>query len=47
MAASQLRLAELTSRSKRPDRETATRDILANVYPHLPEDTLRRCRRCK
>jgi TolA-binding protein len=37
MAASQLRLAELTSRSKRPDRETATRDILANVYRTYPK----------
>ena len=40
MAASQLRLAELTQRSKRPDRETATRDILANVirtYPRTPQ----------
>jgi serine/threonine protein kinase/TolA-binding protein len=40
MAASQLRLAELTSRSKRPDRDAATRDILANVirtYPRTPQ----------
>ena len=37
MAASQLRLAELTSRSKRPDRETATRTILANVYRTYPK----------
>jgi TolA-binding protein len=36
MASSQLRLAELTQRSKRPDRETATRDILANVIRTYP-----------
>lgn len=37
MPSSQLRLAELTSRSKRPDRETATRDLLANVYRTYPK----------
>jgi TolA-binding protein len=37
MASSQLRLAELTSRSKRPDREAATRDLLANVYRTYPK----------
>lgn len=40
MAASQLRLAELTARSKRPDRDTATRDILSGIirnYPGTPQ----------
>jgi TolA-binding protein len=36
MPASQLRLAELTQRSKRPDRETATRDILASIIRTYP-----------
>jgi TolA-binding protein len=40
MAASQLRLAELTGRSKLPNRENATRELLASVirdYPRTPQ----------
>jgi TolA-binding protein len=40
MAASRLRLAELTARSRRPNREEASRDLLAQViatYPGTPE----------